>query len=81
MYVSTKHRNDGAAWAAMAGLTKPRVLRRIMNNVTDGLLLDVREVSITDLEFADEESALNRALQRILTSNTERSFNSFGSSI
>lgn len=65
----------------MAGLTKPLVLRRIMNNVADGLLLDVREISTADLEFADEESALNRALQRILMSDTERSFNSFGSSI
>jgi hypothetical protein len=81
MYVSAKHRNEGAAWAAMAGLTKPLVLRRIMNNVADGLLLDVREISITDLEFADEESALNLALRRILMSNSEYNFNSFHSSI
>jgi len=55
--------------------------RRIMNNVADGLLLDVREINITDLEFADTESALSRALERILSSNTECNFNSFNSSI
>jgi hypothetical protein len=30
-----------------------------MNDVADGLLLDVREISITDLEFADSNSALS----------------------
>jgi len=57
------------------------VLRRTMNDVADGLLLDVREISITDLEFAAEDSALDRALQRILTSNTDCGFSSFNSSI
>lgn len=52
-----------------------------MNDVADGLLLDVREISITDLEFADTDSALSRALERILTSNSECNFNSFNSSI
>lgn len=52
-----------------------------MNDVADGLLLDVREISITDLNFADTESALNRALERILNSNTCCNFNSFNSSI
>lgn len=52
-----------------------------MNDVADGLLLDVREISIADLEFADEESALSRALRRILTSNSGCNFNSFNSSI
>lgn len=52
-----------------------------MKDVADGLLLDVREISITDLESADEESALNRALMRILTSSTKREFSSFNSSI
>jgi hypothetical protein len=52
-----------------------------MNDVADGLLLDVREISITDLEFADEGSALNQALRRILTSNADCNFNSFNSSI
>jgi len=65
----------------MAGLTRPPVLRRTMNDVADGLLLDVRDINITDLESSYEESALDRALQRILTSNTECNFNSFGSSI
>jgi len=57
------------------------VLRRTMNDVGDGLLPDVREISITDLEFDDAESAFNRALQRILNSNSECNFNSFNSSI
>jgi hypothetical protein len=55
-----------------------------MNDVADGLLLDVREISITDLEFSGEEgeeSALDRALRRILESNTDCNFNSFNSSI
>jgi hypothetical protein len=65
----------------MAGLIRPPMLRRTMNDVADGLLLDVREISITDLGFTDEESALNRALQRILMSNAECNFNSFNSSI
>ena len=43
-----------------------------MNDVTDGLLLDVREISITDLEFTDADSALSRALERILASKPER---------
>lgn len=68
----------GPRWRSLTTLLVPR---RIMNNVADGLLLDIREVDITDLEFADEESALNRALQRILISDTERSFSSFNSSI
>lgn len=81
MYVSIKHRNEGAAGAATAGLTRPPVLRRTMNDVADGLLLDVREISITDLEFTGEESAFDRALTRILTSSTKREFSSFSSSI
>lgn len=55
--------------------------RRIMNDVADGLLLDVREISITDLEFADAESALSQALRRILASNDKCGYTSFGSSI
>jgi hypothetical protein len=51
-----------------------------MNDVADGLLLDVRELSLSDLTFTDGESALDRALQRILNSNP-CSFNSFNSSI
>ena len=52
-----------------------------MNDVADGLLLDVREISITDLEFADADSALSRALERILSSRPECNFNSFNNSI
>jgi hypothetical protein len=52
-----------------------------MNDVADGLLLDVREMSITDLKFTDEDSALSRALRRILKSNGDGNFHSFNSSI
>jgi len=52
-----------------------------MNDVSDGLLLDVREVSIADLDFGDADSALSIALRRILTSDTECNFNSFNASI
>jgi hypothetical protein len=51
------------------------------DDVADGLLLDVRDLTITDLDFADENSALDRALRRIFTSTTECNFNSFSSSI
>jgi hypothetical protein len=82
IYLSMKARKEGAPGAAMAKSARLLpVLRRTMNDVTDGLLLDVREISITDLEFTDEGSALNRALKRILVSGTESNFNSFGSSI
>jgi len=52
-----------------------------MNDVTDGLLLDVRELSITDLEFTDPDSGLSQALERILASKPERSFASFNNFI
>jgi hypothetical protein len=45
-----------------------------MNDVGDGLLLDVREISIADLEFADSDSALSQALERILASRPECNF-------
>ena len=51
------------------------------DDVADGLLLDVREISVTDLEFVDADSALSLALERILSSNPECNFNSFNSSI
>jgi hypothetical protein len=56
-------------------------MRRTMNDVADGLLLDVRKISITDLGFDDGQSALNQALRRILATSTECNFNSFNSSI
>jgi hypothetical protein len=58
-------------------------LRRIMNNdVADGLLLDVREVSLTEPLLPDgDESSLARALTRLLSSNIDSNYNSFGSSI
>jgi hypothetical protein len=52
-----------------------------MNDVADGLLLDVREISIADLEFADADSALSLALERILASKPERSFAGFNNFI
>lgn len=49
-------------------------------NVADGLLLDVGATSVVDLLF-DDESALDRALARILSSNATANFNSFNSSM
>ncbi len=52
-----------------------------MNDVADGLLLDVEETGISDLESAEFGSALDMALERILKSHSGCNFNSFGSSI
>jgi hypothetical protein len=52
-----------------------------MNDVADGLLLDVREINITDLEFAHSDSALSQALERILSSRPECNFNGFNNFI
>jgi hypothetical protein len=52
-----------------------------MNDVADGSLLDVTEISIRELQFADTDSALSRALERILSPETPCDFNSFNSSI
>jgi hypothetical protein len=49
-------------------------------DVADGLLLDVREMSIDDVDLIDG-CALDRALERILASNDACNFNSFNSSI
>jgi hypothetical protein len=51
-----------------------------MNDVADGMLLDMSDISILDLEF-ETDSALSGALDRILSSNRECNFNSFNSSI
>ena len=51
-----------------------------MNDVADGLLLDVREVSIIDLEFTDTNCPQQGAGADSL-SNPECNFNSFNSSI
>jgi hypothetical protein len=52
-------------------------------DVADGLLLDLRGVSISDLLTAEDDSAsgITAALKRILESNVGRQLNSFGSSI
>ena len=57
------------------------VARRTMNDVADGLLLDVRHISIADLEFADSDSALSRALERILVSRPEANYSGFNNFI
>jgi hypothetical protein len=60
----------------------PDTVRTMMNeDVADGLLLDVRGVSMADLLFDDDESGLTIALNRLLTSSVGTNFNSFGSSI
>jgi hypothetical protein len=52
------------------------------DDVADGLLLDVREVSLAELLLPDgDESGLTRALTRLLSSNIDSNYNSFGSSI
>jgi hypothetical protein len=50
-----------------------------MDDVADGLLLDVREMSISDLELTSADSALGQALERILTSagHSFTGFNNF----
>lgn len=54
-----------------------------MDDVADGLLLDVRELSIADLEFTGANSALGLALERILgagghsSSSDGNGFNNF----
>jgi hypothetical protein len=68
------HPLGGPPWAGDA--LQPS---RTMSNVADGLLLDVSDFSITSL--ASDDSGLDRALARILSSNTECNFNSFCSSI
>lgn len=50
-------------------------------DVADGLLLDVREISFADPQLDGEEAALFKALDRLLSSNTGCNYNSFGSSI
>jgi hypothetical protein len=49
----------------------------MINNYADGLLLDVRELTLADLD----PNALDHALERVLSSNSGCNFNSFGSSI
>ncbi|HUN30591.1 MAG TPA: hypothetical protein VMU95_01120 [Trebonia sp.] len=50
-----------------------------MSNVTDGLLPDVREISLTD--FDHDSTALGLALERILSASSDCGFSSFTSSI
>lgn len=49
-------------------------------NVADGLLLDVREFNLADLDFTSR-TGLDVALARLLSSNSGCNFNSFSSSI
>lgn len=49
-------------------------------DVADGLLLDVHELTIDDVQLIDG-SALDRALDRVLGSNEICDFSSFNSSI
>jgi hypothetical protein len=50
-------------------------------DVADGLLLDVREISLFELLDHDNGSSFDKALERLLTSNVCSNFNSFSSSI
>ena len=49
----------------------------MINNIGDGLLLDIRGIGLTD----PEPTGLDLALQRILSSSNGCGFNSFNSSI
>jgi hypothetical protein len=70
-----------AIWPVGAAGVRSLGRIRIMNvDVADGLLLDVRDTSFAELRF-DDESGLDRALERILASSTECTFNSFSSAI
>lgn len=51
------------------------------DDVADGLLLDVREVSLAELLPEGDESSFARALERLLSSNIDSNYNSFSSSI
>jgi hypothetical protein len=51
------------------------------DDVADGLLVDLREANIADLDLTNRESALFKALNRLLASNVGCNFNSFNSSI
>ena len=55
----------------------------MINNVTDGVLLDVREISLSELgsTASGSSTALDHALARILSSNSGCNFNSFNSRI
>ena len=54
-----------------------------MSNVTDGVLLDVREISLTDLaaEPDSQSTGFDLALERILSGDAQSCYNSFSSSI
>jgi hypothetical protein len=50
-------------------------------DVADGVLLDVRDISMADLLPDDGSSALDKALERLLTSSVDGCYNSFSSKI
>jgi hypothetical protein len=50
-------------------------------DLADGLLLDVRGITLADPGIDEDGSALDRALQRLLTSNLDTNYNSFSSVI
>jgi hypothetical protein len=54
-------------------------MQQQQQDVADGLLLVVQELSMDDVGL--DESALDRALERILAANAECNFNSFNSGI
>jgi FXSXX-COOH protein len=52
------------------------------NNVADGVLLDVRGISLADLDSTDMGStALDAALNRVISADSGCHFQSFNSSI
>ncbi len=82
MYLSIRRRYDGTRRTREGSAHEAtRGKEELMSpDVADGLLLDVSEISIDDVELIDR-SAFDLALERILASNATCNFNSFNSSI
>jgi hypothetical protein len=55
--------------------------KALNEDVSDGLLPDIRETSLFELLDHNSGSSLDKALERLLTSHVDSNFNSFGSSI
>jgi hypothetical protein len=58
----------------------PSRARRIMDEVTDGVLLDVRDADITDLLAESVKGHISTALDEVLSSGAD-SWNGFSNSI
>jgi hypothetical protein len=80
MCLSIKRRDHDHDSVEAAPTRPPAEGGDMPQDVADGLLLDVRELSVDDVELING-TAFDRALERILASNDTCNFNSFNSSI